>query len=612
MKKNDDYYIQELEKIDENYLEMSENEIINKLDQLSKKASDDGIIEWKAFIQSEKLHYQGKYADSLAYTLSAISMSPHNYYFLSSLATTYYFMEEYDQAITCYTEAIKANRNFYRAYIDRASVYRRIRKYSMAIDDANYVIKQATDSKILATAKHSLARSYILSGNLEDAKEILLDLKDELNNSSEYFEALAALYESSGDYDSALKYYKHAKSICMDPILTTLLDTKIRIYEKKETLNPVQEMLTKLSICSEEDTNLIKILYEHSEQQTLLKEKYKKTYVSSKRKRDDWMKKNYLLCLKGWSSSTPAFSLGRGINGKQFSGGGLFIRWEEKGIVIDPGINFMENFHKLNLYAHDINYVIVTHNHIDHYCDLNKIIDLDYQFDLKIKYYLDEITYNECIKHFESFSSHNKVYKTTISDENKTFTKEILKNKITIMAFRTEHNCVGSFGIKLKLGGKDNFVLSYTSDTAFFKELPEFLDGSQIIIANFSETNHTDLFLQEYKTDHLGLYGCHTILDELKDKPDIFFLSEFWGGLGDIRIEISKRLKSLQKGNIVIVPSDIGMICTLPDMKLCCSSCKDYYHANDIQILKPMQSSQNPILQYLCKKCIQVLTNSAT
>lgn len=371
-------------------------------------------------------------------------------------------------------------------------------------------------------------------------------------------------------------------------------------------------MLSKLSINSEEDSELLKILYEHSQQQIVLKENYKKEYIASKRKRNDWMKKNYFLCLKGWSSSTPSFSLGRNIIGKDFNGGGLFIHWEGKGIVIDPGINFIENFHNSNLYAQDINYVIVTHNHIDHKCDLNKIIDLDYQFDLKIKYYLDEITYSECIQFFDGSLHKNKIFAISFSETNEICTNEILKNKITMISFKTMHNCIGSFGIKLELKGKENIILSYTSDTAFYKKLPKYLEDSQIIIANFSETNKKDLYLEEYKTDHLGLYGCHSVLEGLKIKPDIFFLSEFWGGLGDIRVEISKRLKSLQKGNAVVIPIDIGMICTLPDLKLCCSSCKHFYSANDIRVLKPMLSSPKTDLQYLCKNCAQMLTISAT
>lgn len=615
MKNFNNEYIQELEKIDQNYLEMSTEDILYKLDQLLTKACNEKRTAWKLFIESEKLHYQGQYTASLNHTLKAITMDPHNYYFISSLATTYYFMEEYNEAIACYTNAIKANSECYRAYIDRASVYRRIREYSSAINDAKHVIQSATNSEIIATAKHSLARTYILSGEVEAAKEILLNLKNDLANYSEYYEALATAYEKSNDFPVALKYYKQARALCKDQILTKLLDSKIKIYEKSESseaIDPVQDILAKLNIVSDEDSFLMQTLYEHSQQQTVLKENYKKEYLSSKRKRDDWMKKNYFLCLKGWSSSTPAFSLGKKIIEKNFNGGGLFIRWEGKGIIIDPGINFIENFHKSNLYAQDINYVIVTHNHIDHKCDLNQIIDLDYQLNLNIKYYLDEVTYSECEKFFEDSMMKNSVYAISFSETNEVYTSEILRNKITMISFKTMHNCSGSFGIKLKLQGKENITLSYTSDTSFYPELAGYLDESQIIIANFSETNATDLFLQEYKPDHLGLNGCHSILEGIKIKPDIFFLSEFWGGLGDIRIEISKRLKSLQKENIVVIPSDIGMICTLPDLKLCCSSCKQFYSANDIRVLKPILSSQETELRYLCKNCAQMLTNGTT
>lgn len=216
MKSHDYEYIYELEKIDENYLEMSENDIIDKLDKLLTKASNEGRPEWKLFIESEKLHYQGHYDDSLNLTLKAIAMDPQNYYFISSLATTYYLKEDYDNAIACYSHAIDANSECYRAYIDRASVYRRIKKFPMAINDANHVIKHATDSKMIATAKHSLARSYILSGKAEIAKEILLDLKDDLNNYSEYYEALAYAYESLEDFSAALKYYKEARAVCKE------------------------------------------------------------------------------------------------------------------------------------------------------------------------------------------------------------------------------------------------------------------------------------------------------------------------------------------------------------------------------------------------------------
>lgn len=606
---NDHDFIKELEKIDENYMEMSENDILDILDRLLEKASRYKITEWKAFIMSEKSHYQGKYSDSLRYTLEAIAMSPHNYYFLSSLATTYYFMEDYPKALTYYSKAIKENTQCYRAYIDRASVYRKTKEFPSAIKDAKYVIEHAHDPKMIATAKHSLARSYILSRDLTKAQELLFSLKTELSNSSEYYEALASLYEMLEDYPIALNYYKKAKELCQDPMLLTILNGKIKIYEKHECLDPVHDMLTELNIVSEEDSRLFKILYEHSDQQIIMKETYKKNYTLSKRKRPAWMKENYLLCLKGWSSSTPEFSLGKNISDKLFKGGGLYIRWQNKGIVIDPGINFMENFHNYELYAQDINYVIVTHNHIDHNCDLNTIIDLDYQLGLKLHYYLDESTYIECVRLSENPQFKKRIHCISFPTSKDIYEKEIYKNKADLLAFKTKHNCTGSYGIKLTLKGEKSIVISYTSDTAFFPQLVNHLENSNIIIANFSETNKDDLFLREYKTEHLGLKGCHSILKELKHKPNIFFLSEFWGGMGDIRIEISKRLKSLQKKSITVIPSDIGMICKIPDLKIYCSSCKCHYIPNNMHILKPTLSTSSSSLQYICNTCLEVLTN---
>ncbi len=613
MKTYDYEFINELEKIDDNFLEMSENDIIKFLDQLLERAVHNGATEWKLFILSEKFHYQRNYTDSLKYTLEAITMSPHNYYFLSSLATTYYAMEDYTNALIYYNKAIEKNKQFYRAYIDRASVYRRIKNFSSAISDAKYVIEHASDLKMIATAKQSLARSYILSKKLPEAKELLFSIENELSNSSEYYESLAAYYETIEDYSTALNYYKQATKLCNEPTLLTILNAKIRIYEKHEcleSLDPVQKMMAKLSIVSEEDSNLIKILYEHSEQQLVMKERYKKHYLSSKQKRPSWMKDNYLLCLKGWSSSTPEFSLGRNVSDKNFKGGGLYIRWNNKGIVIDPGINFLENFHNSGLYAQDISYVIVTHNHIDHNCDLNAIFDLDYQLNLKLHYYLDESTYLECTNLLKNDDSKNRIHCIFFPALENVCKKQLHKSKIDLLAFKTFHNCTGSYGIKLTLQGEENIVISYTSDTAFNPELINHLDTSHVIIANFSETNKDDLFLRKYKTDHLGLNGCYSILEGLKQKPKIFFLSEFWGGLGDIRIEISKRLKSLHKGEITVIPSDIGMTCKLPDLKICCSSCKRHYTSNEIHILKPTLSTSSASLQYICRTCMQVLTNS--
>jgi len=91
---------------------------------------------------------------------------------------------------------------------------------------------------------------------------------------------------------------------------------------------------------------------------------------------------NYFLNLKGWSSNIPliAASLNDPEMESTVLGGGYFIKWKNTGIVIDPGINFLKNFHKYNHHIYDINMVVVTHNHIDHMFDMKAIFDLQREY----------------------------------------------------------------------------------------------------------------------------------------------------------------------------------------------------------------------------------------
>lgn len=61
-------------------------------------------------------------------------------------------------------------------------------------------------------------------------------------------------------------------------------------------------------------------------------------------------------------------------------GGGCFLSWQGKGIVIDPGYDFIENMYSEDLSIGDINAIIITHAHNDHYIDLDPILTLAYQY----------------------------------------------------------------------------------------------------------------------------------------------------------------------------------------------------------------------------------------
>lgn len=96
-----------------------------------------------------------------------------------------------------------------------------------------------------------------------------------------------------------------------------------------------------------------------------------------------------LYILRRYNSYTPILPR----NNKDSKGGGYFLIHKGKGIVIDPGYDFLENFlkHKYNKENNDffrlnhINAIIITHAHNDHYGDFDSIQNMVYQYNKRIK-----------------------------------------------------------------------------------------------------------------------------------------------------------------------------------------------------------------------------------
>lgn len=80
----------------------------------------------------------------------------------------------------------------------------------------------------------------------------------------------------------------------------------------------------------------------------------------------------HFLGLQRWNSHTPTFTLS--------PGGGYFLYRQDKdlnvdvGIAIDPGFDFIDNLFHMGFTLKDIDFVLITHAHLDHMRDLEPII----------------------------------------------------------------------------------------------------------------------------------------------------------------------------------------------------------------------------------------------
>jgi len=191
----------------------------------------------------------------------------------------------------------------------------------------------------------------------------------------------------------------------------------------------------------------------------------------------------YIYGLQRWSSINPALVRPSAF---KIKGGGMLIVYNGKGIAIDPGINFIENLYSEGFSIADIDYIIATHDHIDHIADVDTLMSLYYrrykiEGSSKVKKNPLTLILNPSVSARYSFLINQnpelfrKIELSTEDDWRKIF------EDFQIKAITVEHfdlsapkysNTIGlilSFGKKFKIG--------ITSDT-FYKEeiIQKFID----------------------------------------------------------------------------------------------------------------------------------------
>ena len=339
---------------------------------------------------------------------------------------------------------------------------------------------------------------------------------------------------------------------------------------------------------------------------------------------------NIFTVLKGWSSTTPLIN--SGIFENDCNGGGFYLRYNNYGIVIDPGCNFINNMHKNKIDILDIDYVIITHNHFDHISDAKGLQTLSYEYNRIFKY-----TKNELKDKSGNLREHNIrwiVDKESSESLDKDFDKKyvqvipkskMLKQRLTTLDidepidgltfryFKTEHTS-SSFGFVLSFEFESTRteLLGYTSDTMYYGDLVKHFSSCKYVIANISELSSEDLNGKISRTDtnHLKLQGCINIAKLCR--PNHLIISEFWGGKDDIRLLIVKKIKREafiepnrehqdMQSIVNVWPADIGFSIDLQNEKARCTNCGHFVSLKDIISVQTDGAYSN--LSYICRYC---------
>lgn len=333
---------------------------------------------------------------------------------------------------------------------------------------------------------------------------------------------------------------------------------------------------------------------------------------------------NFFINLKGMSSSSP-FLYNSALH-TDYAGGGFYVRWEGVGIVVDPGYNFLKNLGNFLLTLFDIDIVIITHDHIDHNHDARLLVDLAYQLKGNLGKHLQWYVDAETAKVLEIYLGEELLDTLHVISATSHLMKESgclhLCDHIVLSPFRTKHILLSNpstqsggakysertFGFQLELSSETSsaYRIGYTSDTSFFPELPQNLDGLDLLIANISSVFKEELVIEQQNKWHLGLTGMQKLIQGMTAFPRILALSEFWSGITDIRYDITKFIGTyfseyVKEGNDwLILPLELGTTISLPDSTVKCSRCGQY--EKRVYMLRPIADFDEIV--FACRRCI--------
>jgi tetratricopeptide (TPR) repeat protein/ribonuclease BN (tRNA processing enzyme) len=486
---------------------------------------------------------------------------------------------EHNEAIKAYRKALddpkhdkpgNAWNNLGNALADAGKHNEAIKAYRKALDDPKHVYQAKTWT--------NLAQTYVEAGKQKLAEEA-------------FKKALASPDPQGGDRARARAGLR-------------LLKSKIRPEAVSPDDRAMAEKTTPSALTEEVESGIIAAIRDAEDTQY---DKYVKQPDSG---RDDT-----LSVLRGWSS---AVTLLEGSD-RRWRGGGYFLKWRGYGIVIDPGFDFLRNFHDAGYHGREIDVAVVSHNHSDHNFDLKALDDLRYELFSRLRakgqkampYVLVWDRDTDGATKFPSDTADHRYEPVPLTSALRhpidLLTEHDRKLPLRILPFKVQHETKGdvphAMGMVLELldkKGEPAVRIGYTADTAYFEDLHQHLTGCDILIAHISQPSIEELQdASKLKEAHLGYRGTARLLKECQ--PRLALIGEFWAGFTDLRISLVKGLRQ-RSGVQAVLPAGLAMHLRLPSLEIECTECKKPTPFSEIKIAPPTDNFGS--LAYLCPGCM--------
>jgi tetratricopeptide (TPR) repeat protein len=587
-------------------------------------------------------------------------------YPLNGLGNVCWALKQYDEAIDCYQKAIELDGTLAHSWNGQGNVYAILKEYDKAKD----CFKKAIElDGTLASPWNGLGNVFVALKQYDKAIECYQKAIELDGSLAHPWNGLGNVYSGLKEYDKAKEHYE--KAIELDPnepqyqYNLGLLLFEPRKYseakehlqiaekayqEKKEYKNEywlsrTQDLLNEIKALQESEENLQKLEKEAVQDSKPLSplqkilaetvdrkmaeeaERNQQAFLQFLDEPDDHGKdtpEDYLLVLRRWNSYTPIvtdnFHIGKGS--------GYFLKVNAKGIVIDPGFNFIDNFRAAGHLFHEIDVVLVSHAHNDHTADLESILTLLDKYNKEIKDSSDlnkktirrelaenkkvdpqDITQEEIDKAFFAPSSRRKIinfYLTASVNKkygglfdlfstqdysphivepgfNKSLFGGVKAGGVKVHFLKAKHDDIISdrHSVGLYIEFADNLVLIYTGDTGWNDEIKRqyqklgrvFSKRDRLLLAHLGGVKKKEQFYfterdkaKVFYDNHLGRLGLALLNEVLQ--PQVCIISEFGEELREWRQDLADLYQDAFAPKASFISGDIGLKFMLKTRKI--------------------------------------------
>ena len=272
--------------------------------------------------------------------------------------------------------------------------------------------------------------------------------------------------------------------------------------------------------------------------------------------------------------------------------GGIFFNWAGKGVVINPGRHFLENFHAQGLTVRDIHFVIVTNDLPENSSDVQSLYELNYQINKTtqsihlIHYYFSQKAFQELSKtlkpHFKQ--ERDALHALEFFADSPDVERVDLSPEISLNYFLTSGT---NLGVKLELKSEkleeSSLTLGYLTNTGWTAQLPALLGRCDLVVAGFGQTSINDYRKAVYNSDSLGFHGTANLLRDTA--PQVLLCGEVEGNQGDLRLEIVQKLRE-ESASTTVLAADNGLVFDLRTFAVQSSLTQEWTEASLVRTVR--------------------------